>query len=348
MNDTIRTLQNVRKVHLNIFYSTFSTLHFYKIFFNFNMTFLSPSPLIDQIWNLISTIANLLTLLISLNLLIFIIYRFISLDSSHRKKLFTDVSILLSMNTLCLLLTRCIFQFIDIDLNTIKRNYLSIYEFDNSFICHLRGYVLLSIHSTLYWSYALQAIFRFTRVIFSKYIWLYQLTVYLYIFIPIQFLIGFLSTFPLFIGFNTIYLLPNEPYCTASYDQLASLIYMPIVAFVLPLTIISICYMYIVQKTRRIKTTIRPYQQRNRRDYLVIRRIIIIITILSMVSLPLLIDLFIYLPKGYTDPYMNSIGWVSSSINAIILAISLPFINPRMYELFKKSNRINVQCQLNQ
>ena len=127
-----------------------------------------------------------------------------------------------------------------------------------------------------------------------------------------------------------------NPNCTASYNELASLIYMPIVAFILPLMVISICYLCILWKSTHSKVLIRPYQQRNRRDFLVLRRIIIILVILSMVSLPLFVDLFIYLPKGYIDPYMNSIGWLSSTVNAVVLAISLPFINPRVRELFRK------------
>lgn len=107
-------------------------------------------------------------------------------------------------------------------------------------------------------------------------------------------------------------------------------------------------FMCIVSKTRRTTvTTVRPFQQRNRRDYLLIRRIIIIIIILSMVSIPLIIDLCIYLSQGHVDPFMNSIGWVSSSVNAVILAVSLPYINPKMYELFKRTNSVNIQIILN-
>jgi hypothetical protein len=143
------------------------------------------------------------------------------------------------------------------------------------------------------------------------------------------------SIFPLFRGFNVIYLLPNEPYCTASYNELPSLIYMPIVAFILPLLVISICYFCIFWKTKHSEILLRSSKQKNRRDILVLHRIIIILVILSAVSLPLFIDLFIYLPKGYIDPHMNSIGWVSSTLNAVVLAISVPFINPRIQELLK-------------
>ncbi|CAF1021529.1 unnamed protein product [Adineta steineri] len=305
------------------------------------MAILSPSTVFGQIRDLTSTITNLLTLLISLSFLCIVLYKFFHFNSLQRKKFFQETSILLSLNTLFILIIRSILQFIEIDLNTIKRNYLSITEFIDSFQCRFLGYILLSIHNSLYWSFAIKSIYRFTRVIFPYRKWLHQSTTYLYIFIPMDFLLGFLTTFPIFIGFNAIYLLPNEPYCTASYMKLASLIYMPIVAFVLPLSIISICYMSIILKMRGITTI--AYQQRNRRDFIVIQRIIIIIVILSIVSLPLFIDLFVYLPKGYIDPNMNSIGWVASSIDAVILAISLPFIDPKMHQLFKNRNIVETQ-----
>lgn len=190
---------------------------------------------------MISTITNLLTLSISLSLLLILIYQFIHFNSFQRKRILQNIPILLSINTLCLLIIRSSFQFFDVDLNTIKRNYFSINQFNDSFICRFRGYLLLSMHTTLYWSYALQAVFRFIRVIFPQYIWLYQSYIYLYIFVSIQFLLGFISILPIFIGFNAIYLLINEPHCTASYNELVSLIYMPVVAFVAPLTTISIC-----------------------------------------------------------------------------------------------------------
>ncbi|CAF2767088.1 unnamed protein product [Rotaria sp. Silwood2] len=308
------------------------------------MTILPSPTLIQRTLDLVSITANLLTLLVSLCLLYAVICQFIRSNSFRRKQMLKNMSIRLSVNTHCLLIIRSILQFLDVDLNIIKRNYLSIREFNDSFMCRFRGYLLLSMHTSLYWSYTIQAVFRFIRVIFPNYISLCQSTINFCLFISIQFLFECICMFPMFIGFNAIYLLPNEPYCTASYNELVSLIYMPIFAFILPLCTIVVCYLCIVWKIRHITTIIRPYQQRNRRDFLIIHRMILIIIVISMVSLPLLIDLFIHLPKGYRDPYMNSIGWVSSSINAIILVISLPFINPKVYQLFKrKMNIVHVQ-----
>ncbi len=304
------------------------------------MTILPPSTSIDRIYNLTATIANLLALFISTILLCLIIFRFNSFKSIQSKPS-KSIPIILSINTLCLLIIRSLLQIVDIDLNTIKRNYFSIMEYENSFSCQFRGYLLLSIHVTLYWSYALHAFYRFIRVIYPKSNGFHQISIYIYLFIPCQFLIAFLSIFPLFRGFNVIYLLANEPYCTASYNELPSLIYMPIVAFILPLLVISICYFCIFWKTHHSKMLLQSSKHNNRRDILVIHRIIMILVILSVVSLPLFVDLFIYLPKGYIDPHMNSIGWVSSTLNAVVLAISVPFINPRIQELLRERNSSN-------
>ena len=92
-----------------------STSFFLKIT---NMTVLPVATVIDKILNLISTIANLLILLISLSLLCIIIYKLIHFNTFHRKQILKETSILLSINTLCLIILRSIFQYIDIDLNT--------------------------------------------------------------------------------------------------------------------------------------------------------------------------------------------------------------------------------------
>ena len=298
-----------------------------------------PAPTsIDRIYNLITIIANLFVLIISSILLTLILIR-LNFFKSIQKKSSQNIPILLSINTLSLLFIRSVLQMFDVDWNLIQRNYFSRREFYNSFTCQFRGYILLSIHVSLYWSYALHAFYRFIRVLYPKSKYFHGIFIYLFVLIPCQYAISFLSILPLFRGFNVIYLLPNEPYCTASYHELPSLIYMPIVAFALQLLSICICYFSILWKTNRSNMSVRSTRLRHRRDRQVLHRIILILIILNAVLFPLFIDLFLHLPKGYIDPHMNSIGWASSTLNAVILAISIPFINPHIYELLKGRQR---------
>lgn len=293
-----------------------------------------PEPTsIDRIYNLITIIANLFVLIISSILLTLITIRLNCFKSMQ------NIPILLSINTLSLLLIRSLLQMFDIDWNLVRRNYYSIREFDNSFSCQFRGYVLLAIHVSLYWSYALHAFYRFIRVVYLKSNYFHRISIYLFVLIPCQYAVSFLSIFPLFRGFNVIYLLPNEPYCTASYHELPSLIYMPIVAFVLPFLSICVCYFSILCKTNRSNISVRTGGLTHRRDRQVLHRIILILILLTAVLLPLAIDLLLHLPKGYLDPHMNSIGWASSTLNAVVLAVSIPFINPHTYELLKGRQR---------
>ena len=302
------------------------------------MAILPPPTSIDRIYNLLAIIANLFVLIISSILLCFILIR-LKCFQSFQKKSSQTIPILLSMNTLSLLLIRSFLQMLDIDWNLIKRNYFSIMEYDNSFACQCRGYFLLSIHVALYWSYALHAFYRFIRVLYAKSNYFHRFSTYLYVMIPGQYTISFLTILPLFRGFNVIYLLPNEPYCTASYHELASLIYMPVVSFLLPISAICICYFSILWKTNRSKKAVRIVRPKHRRDRQVLHRIIVILAILNAVLLPLFVDLFLHLPKGHIDPHMNSIGWVASTFNAVILALSIPFINPHIYKLLRRRHQ---------
>ncbi|CAF1092523.1 unnamed protein product [Adineta steineri] len=79
----------------------------------------------------------------------------------------------------------------------------------------------------------------------------------------------------------------------------------------------------------RRSSFILPYKQQNRRDYIIIRRIMIVVILLSIASLPPIIDLIIYVPQGKLDPLIYRIEWVSASVNALIFAfISQLFVNP--------------------
>lgn len=309
-----------------------------------NMAILPPPTLIQQILDLISTSANLLTLLIAVILFWIVIYRFISMNSFHRKQNFQDLAIYLSMNTHGLLILRNVLQFVFIDLNTIKRNFFSVKEFHDSFLCRLKGYIILSLYTTLYWSYTIQALYRCARVVFPTNASFYESRRFICILLCIEVLFGFVALIPIMVGFNAIYLLPNEPYCISSYTEPATLGYIPIFAFILPLSTIALCYLCIVWKIRRLTTIPDSERQRNRYDFIIIRRMILLIIVISIVSLPLAIDLIIYIPQGHIDPSMNLIGWVSSSINGIALVISLPFINPKLYKLVKtRSNKTHNQ-----
>ncbi|UJR11680.1 hypothetical protein I4U23_015861 [Adineta vaga] len=296
----------------------------------------SISSLISSgsILNMISTGAESMTLLISMIFVLLIIYRFVQVKHRSRQ-IKIEVPIILSLNTLCLVIAKSVLQLIDVNLATLKRDFYLVIEQNQSFFCQFRAYVFFSIVSALYWSCALQAFFRFIRVVYPTYEWLYQPKIYFYVFIPGEIAVAFGMVLPHLLVFNGMQLIPNENYCTALMNEFISLMYLFFVVFGLPLSIIFICYICIIYKIRQASALLR-YRQRNQRDYHVIRRIMMVVVILSIASLPAIIDLIIYVPKGQLDPLVYRIEWVSASVNALIFTISQPFISPKLYKLLKE------------
>lgn len=301
------------------------------------MTNSSISTTVGITLNIISAVADSIVLLISFILLCFVVYRLIyRLFNQGRMSL--EVPVILSINTVCILFGKSLIQLVSVAVRTLKQYYQFTIQQNDSFICRFRGYLLLSMVSVLYWIYALQATFRFVRVVCPNRVRLQRSKIYLYIFIPGQYLFAFMSVLPLLLNFNAIRLLTNEDYCTILVDQLLPMIYMGIVTYGLPMSVIFISYTCIIWKMR-YSSFIRPYQQRNRRDYFVIRRISVTLVILNIASLPAMIDLLIYAPRSQFDPLAYHIGAVTSSLNSVIFTVSLPFIAPQLYELLK-TNRV--------
>ncbi|CAF0893098.1 unnamed protein product [Adineta steineri] len=86
-------------------------------------------------------------------------------------------------------------------------------------------------------------------------------------------------------------------------NEFLSLIYLFSIVFALPLSIICTCYICII---------------------------------LSIASLPPIIDLIIYIPQGKFNPLIYRIEWVSASANALISAISQSFVSPQLRKLLMK------------
>jgi hypothetical protein len=121
-------------------------------------------------------------------------------------------------------------------------------------------------------------------------------------------------------------------------DPLYDVIYTGMVIFDIPLGVIVVFYICIIRKLRQ-SGVIRPYAERNRRDQVVIRRILLNMIIPSIVSLPYLIVYIIDTILDRSSLLIYRIQWISSSLASILFAIILPFITTQLRDLLK-SNKI--------
>ncbi|CAF2514957.1 unnamed protein product [Rotaria sp. Silwood2] len=301
------------------------------------MSIYSNSTIYCLTLNIFSSIFEIISFVISLILLCFIVYRFI-FNNYVKNSLKHNIPIILSINALCLHVVKSFIQFISVNFKTLQRDFYFIIEPNDSSFCRFYSYLFFSIISALYWSYVLQAIFRFTRVLYPRSLRLHQSNTYLYLFIPGQILLSCSSVLPFLVVFNSICLIPDEIYCSISMEEYIPLIYFILVIFCLPMSIIFVFYICLICKIRLLLFT-NSFRQRNQRDYIAIRRIILVIFIVSITSVPAVIDIIVYSPKRHHNPFIYRLQWISSSLNSLIFIVSLPFVNPQLFEFLKKSQK---------
>jgi hypothetical protein len=299
----------------------------------------SVSNTIYTTLNIISGFADIIALVICFIFLCLILRCFIQMKYNQRQASI-DVPSILCINTFCIIIMKCLIQLVTVTLPTFKKDFQLITEFNYTFKCRFDAYLLMSMVGTLYWSYTVLTFFRFCRVVYSKFVWFQRPTLYLYILIPAQYILVFISILPALLIFDSFQPIFPEPYCTVLTDPLYPIIYTTMVIFYIPLGVIIVFYICIIRKLRQ-SVVIRPYAERNRRDHVVIRRILLNMIILGIVSLPYIIIYIIDKIRGHSDLLIYRIQWISSSLASILFAIILPFITTQLRDLLK-SNKIMI------
>jgi hypothetical protein len=187
--------------------------------------------------------------------------------------------------------------------------------------CHWRGFLIHGVLCVLYDSYILQAIYRLFRVVFYRYKHLHTFSLYCFI-IFIQSLFGLISISFVFIRGNVIYL-PTEYYCQTPFTNISAIVYVAFRIFFLPILVIAIVYMCLLNHIRQKSNICRRRSKHNRRNLIVIRQILLMLTNLILLGLPSIIFLIIFIFTGYLVPITYRIGWLSVSFSLVFLAYML-------------------------
>jgi hypothetical protein len=297
----------------------------------------SISTTVDSVLNLTSMIIDILALLVCLTLLCTIIYRLIRIKY-NRNQMKIDVPSILAINTLCIIIIKSTMQIIHVAVPTLLKDFQIVTEFEETFFYRVRAYMLWSMVGVLYWSYVLLAFFRFVRVIYPTQIRLHRSSLYLYILIPAQFICVFISMLPLIYIFDSLHLLANEAYCSISFEHYYPVLYTAIITFFIPFHMMCIFYMCIVRKMRQ-PLLAQPYRERNQRDYIVIRRMLLNMVILSIVAVPYSILYIVYAIQNQFKPLIYRVQWLSSSAGSCLFSVILPLITTQLRD-YLRPNRL--------
>lgn len=135
---------------------------------------------------------------------------------------------------------------------------------------------------------------------------------------------------PLIVWQEIVYL-PNEYYCYVEYNTIRSSMWPTITTYEIPLTVLCTLYLHIVLFMRRQSNTqtliIRNHQQR---DFVVIQRIFISISILLVLGTPCVVMILMFYITNHLHPLFFRIAWSSVSLSMLILSVTLTVLTPQI------------------
>ncbi|CAF0828807.1 unnamed protein product [Adineta ricciae] len=216
--------------------------------------------------------------------------------------------------------------------------------FEETFYCRFRSYLLWTSIGQLYWNYVLLAFFHFVRVVHPKRLYLHRPSLYLFIFIPLQSSVELVGNLPVLFLFDGIHLLPNEAYCSLVLRPFYILLYVSTIGFFIPYGLLCTFNVWIGREIRQ--STTRALRERNQRDYLVIRRMLMNSFILCGVTVPYFVLYIKGVLQNRFDGMIYRVQWLSSSLSSCLFCLSLPLIATQLRDLLKSYRTTAVKDQI--
>jgi hypothetical protein len=243
-----------------------------------------------------------------------------------------DVSILLTRNTCLSALLLCIAAFV-----MISSNLFSGFLLHNIKFCYAWGLFYDIFECSIYYSYCLQAFFRLCRVIFYKKKFLLSYSLYTILIIGQWILVLALLLPPVFL--NWYARLPTENYCLIPYTYIGPEIYHILLLYLIPLICLGIIYIWITRYMHNISQArslaIAATQRiRNQRDLTVIKRILMLISILIGLRFPTVIFMIQGAITQSLYPLAYAIVGLITSICLILIGIITIHITSQLRKQF--------------
>ncbi|CAF4261509.1 unnamed protein product, partial [Adineta steineri] len=192
------------------------------------------------------------------------------------------------------------------------------------------GYLAIIIFGMLYMNFLNQALYRLIRIVYSQNRWFLSLK--LYIILPIiEIIIITPILLSVLIPLNGVTYLPNDYFCYATFTNIPGVLCAAVVVYMCPLCCISFIYMHITKFIRQqgnIQTLI--IKQRQARDLLIIRRILIIVSLLLILGIPALVLVFMFIITGEEYPLLTRISFFPVNVSQAGLSVALLFSIPQL------------------
>ncbi len=279
--------------------------------------------IIKRVFEGIITVFSLSSFLISLITLILIILRVRPLKS--------DVAILLTCNTYITLIGSSFMTLII----TVYGIYGSLHPSvsSNDYSCQLRSYINYIFICSFYYSCALQAIFRLLRVVFPKHkilksINVFTIAIFIQWIIPIFYMLAYLLS-------HDLEYQPDICSCWLSFKNIRALSIAMAFVYGSPLIVMGLIYASIIRYIRRTVQTQQARQISNKRDLLVVKRIMLLVLIAMGIGIPTAFLLIIYMINHSLTPLAYHIQALSLTAGLVFDSIVLGIVTPQVRNILK-------------
>lgn len=255
------------------------------------------------------------------------------------RPLTTDPTILLTCNTYVTVIGSS-FMTLLVMIYAVKDALYSNGNDDDHYTCQLRSYVNYVFICSFYYSCALQAAFRLFRVVFSKHRLLRSrrmlaLAILAQWIVPVFYILAYLieGDFEFHADMNS---------CWLSFKDIRSLSIAMAFVYGTPLILMGLIYAAIIRYVRRTVQVQQARLHANKRDVLIVKRIIILVLIAMGIGIPTAFLLIIYMATGQLTPLAYHIQAISLTVGLVVESVALGVITPQVRQLFKARRQHNL------
>ncbi|CAF1403863.1 unnamed protein product [Adineta steineri] len=220
-------------------------------------------------------------------------------------------------------------------------------SFDSSW-CIVSGYLAIVMLGMLYMTFVNQAFYRLIRIVYSQNRWFQSLK--LYIMLPIiEIIVVTCILLCVLIPLNEMIYLPNDHFCTISFTNIPGILSAAVVAYICPFCCILFIYIHITRFIHRQgNTQTLVIKQRQSRDLLIIRRILIIVSFLLILGIPGMTLIFMFIITGEEYLLLARIVFLPVSVSEAGLSIALLFCIPQLKNIVLNLRIIRKVMPVNQ
>lgn len=207
------------------------------------------------------------------------------------------------------------------------------------FFCSFRGYIGYASCSTLNFSFFLQAMYRFLKIIYPTRLYFQSAKFQLFL-ICLTWIFGILYPLAFLFAGEILYNVPNQ-ICQLPLHLSFSIIYMANFAYIIPVSLTMLIYLKLVLYVKKMGQRVAPVNKLNRarRELKMLQRTVILISILIIYCLPyatfIFLSFFITIPKYH---FRISYVFIDSSYLFVMIAL-FQFTDPLKASIMKKLNR---------